>query len=321
MKILLTGPFGTIGSHVLAALQAGGHEITCFDLDNKANRRAARRLLMGSAMVWGDITDKDAVAQAARGSEAIIHLAAIIPPLSESVPEIARAVNVGGTIAVIEAIKAQPNAPVLVFPSSVSVHGYPCDHESPCRASSRMMARDHYAGHKIECEEIVRNSDGPWVIVRIGACIDANNNKPEELSVSLTRLFQTGPDNKLEYLHPADAAIAMVGACNNADAIGKTLLLGGGKSSQTTWMGFSNIAMGAIGIGDLDASFFGNSDFYTDWMDTDESQSILQYQKNGLPAYRKEIWHKFRFIRPIVSMFRRPLRNKLKKFSQTILRS
>lgn len=118
-----------------------------------------------------------------------------------------------------------------------------------------MMARDHYAGHKIECEEIVRNSDGPWVIVRIGACIDANNNKPEELSVSLTRLFQTGPDNKLEYLHPADAAIAMVGACNNADAIGKTLLLGGGKSSQTTWMGFSNIAMGAIGIGDLDASF------------------------------------------------------------------
>jgi nucleoside-diphosphate-sugar epimerase len=35
MRVLLTGPFGTIGTRVLNELLSRGHTVSCFDLDNK----------------------------------------------------------------------------------------------------------------------------------------------------------------------------------------------------------------------------------------------------------------------------------------------
>lgn len=42
MKVLLTGPFGKIGYRVIEALLAKGYEVSCFDLDNKTNRKTAK---------------------------------------------------------------------------------------------------------------------------------------------------------------------------------------------------------------------------------------------------------------------------------------
>jgi UDP-glucose 4-epimerase len=85
MKVLLTGAFGNVGESVLLALFNRGYEITCFDLHTDISKKTYKRLTkVGNFdVVWGDITDKSSVEQAMQDANCIIHLAAIIPPLSE----------------------------------------------------------------------------------------------------------------------------------------------------------------------------------------------------------------------------------------------
>ncbi|MBS1110720.1 MAG: NAD(P)-dependent oxidoreductase, partial [Anaeromyxobacteraceae bacterium] len=76
MKILLTGPFGNIGSHVIPELLREGHQVRAFDLDNAANRKAARDLGRKVEPAWGDVRDSRAVVRAVEGMDAVLHLAA-----------------------------------------------------------------------------------------------------------------------------------------------------------------------------------------------------------------------------------------------------
>lgn len=83
MKVLLTGAFGNIGGHTLTALVRKGHQIRCFDMPTKANRRAARRAMRqyGDQVSagWGDVRRREDVVRAVVDQDAIVHLAFIIP--------------------------------------------------------------------------------------------------------------------------------------------------------------------------------------------------------------------------------------------------
>lgn len=315
MRVLLTGPFGTIGTRVLNELLARQHNVTCFDLDNPTNRKVARRYSGRINMVWGDITNAASVNAAVANQDAVIHLAAIIPMLSETNPALAEKVNVQGTQIVIDAIAAQPQPPLLVFPSSISVHGFSNTRLPPCRVDTPLEARDHYAGHKIECEKRLRASTIPWVILRIGACTDALNQKTADTEAMLRHMFTLDIDTRIEYLHPQDAAVAMANALEQPAVIGKTLFLGSGKSSQTSWLEFVNLMPRAMGLGDFPASAFGHEPYYTDWMDTAESQQLLNFQQHGLDAYKRELAHQWRFLRYLVMPFRGLIRRYMLKFA------
>jgi UDP-glucose 4-epimerase len=308
MDVLLTGPFGAIGTRVLEELLARGHRVTCFDLDTPINRKAAARYGDELRVRWGDITDPSSVRAAVAGQAAVIHLAAIIPPLSESKPERAQKVNVGGTQNVLDAVAAEPTPPRLVFPSSISVHGFSDGREPPCRADTPFDARDHYAGHKVECEQRVRASAVPWVIVRIGVCADGEYVRVSDGGTAVKMLFAVAPHTRLEYLHPKDAALAMANAIEREGVVGKTLFLGSGPSSQTTWRAFANLPMEAMGLGAFPDSAFADAPYYTDWMDTEESERLLTFQRHGLSAYARELEATWRYkrwlIRPIAPLIR-----------------
>lgn len=316
MRVLLTGPFGTIGTRVLNELLARGHNVSCFDLATKLNRKIAKKYNGRINMIWGDITDVASVNAAVSNQDAVIHLAAIIPMLSETNPTLAEKVNVQGTQIVIDAIAAQTMPPLMVFPSSISVHGFSNTRIPPCRLDTPMHAQDNYAGHKIECEKRLRDSNIPWVIVRIGACVDALNVKSGDEADMLRHMFTLDVDTRIEYLHPHDAALAMANAISNATAVtGKTLFLGSGKSSQTSWLEFVNLMPRAMGLADLPASAFGREPYYTDWMDTTESQQLLQFQQLGLDGYKKELAHKWRYLRILLWPFRGLVRKYMLTFS------
>lgn len=315
MNVLLTGPFGTIGTRVLNELLARQHRVTCFDLDNKTNRKIAQRYGERIRMHWGDITDAASVATAVAGQDAVIHLAAIIPMLSEEKPALAEKVNVQGTRYVMDAIAAQAQQPLLVFPSSISVHGMSNTRQPPCRIDEKLSACDHYASHKIACETLLRASSIPWVILRIGACVDAMNDKVGDRPAMLRHMFSLHPDTRIEYLHPHDAAVAMANALNNPAAIRKTLFLGSGKSSQTSWLEFVNTVPRAMGLREFSADDFGADPYYTDWMDTKESQQLLQFQHLGLEGYKRELAYKWRWLRFLILPFRGLIRHYMLSFS------
>ena len=128
-------------------------------------------------------------------------------------------------------------------------------------------------------------------------------------------MFAVAANARVEYIHPRDVALAMSHAISSKAALGKTFFLGGGKDCQTTWCDFVSITPEALGIGKLPSEAFGDNPYYTDWMDTEESQRILQFQTTTLNDFRKELNHKYRFIRPFVAPLKSIIRKQLLKSS------
>ncbi|MFX0043930.1 MAG: NAD-dependent epimerase/dehydratase family protein, partial [Candidatus Hodarchaeota archaeon] len=123
MKILLTGPFGNVGLSTLEEIIKRNYKIIAFDIKNKKNKKLAKKFENQIEIVWGDLRNYEDVQKAVKGVDIIIHLAAIIPPLADKLPELAEEVNVGGTRNIVKAIINQNNKPKLIFTSSIAVYG------------------------------------------------------------------------------------------------------------------------------------------------------------------------------------------------------
>ena len=297
MKVLLTGAFGNVGQSALQALLAEGHTVRCFDLPSRANRRTARRYerAVGRGRVrgaiefaWGDLRAADDVAAAVAGQDAVVHLAFIIPKLSatgiqsERQPDLAYAINVGGTRNVIASAQAQARPPRLIFSSSVHVYG-PTQHLAPPRtATETPNPQEHYARHKVLCEGLVRDSGLQWAIFRFGVVFPlAIRPDPGMFDVPL--------DNRLEYVHTRDVGVAIAHGVASDEIWGRILLIGGGAACRHV---FADVAAGVLeelGVGMLPAEAFNTVPFAMDWLDTEESQRLLHYQTRTFADYRRDM--------------------------------
>ena len=161
MKVLVTGAFGNIGAYTLTELLKAGHEVSAFDLKNRANTRTASRFKRRVKIFWGDIRQLEEIQHAVAGQDVVIHMAAVIPHLSitgvnsEDRPDFAESVNVGGTRNVIKAIMAQTWRPRLILGSSLHVYGRTQQLQPPRRATDPVEPVEHYARHKVEMEQMV----------------------------------------------------------------------------------------------------------------------------------------------------------------------
>jgi len=123
MKVLITGGAGFVGSHVVDAVVAAGHEPRIFDLIPSPYHCPDE-----FDTFIGDLTDAGAVAQAARGCDAIVHLAAIADVSEVAAdPLYAQRVNAGGTANVLEAARTE-GVTRVVYASTIWVYdGCECD--------------------------------------------------------------------------------------------------------------------------------------------------------------------------------------------------
>jgi len=299
MKVLLTGAFGNLGSLVLERLLERKHRVLAFDVPNKANRKIAEAF--GNPpdveIVWGDIRDVGPVTSLVHRVDAVIHLAAIIPPFSDRNPELAHAVNVEGTEHVLRAIETAPRPPLLVFGSSISVFG-PRRRGAPlCTPDDEVVETDPYSGHKIHCERRIQALASPWAILRLAGMIDGRlrQRDPEQARMA----FSLAPDGPVEYVHTSDAATAIVNALDRPEAHDRVHLIGGGPECQVTVLQLTQTLIGAYGI-HVTADDMGDVEPSAPWLDTTESERLLSYQKHTAEDFRRESLAKFRFVRPFV---------------------
>ncbi len=120
MKLLVTGGAGRLGSEVVKLATEKGHAVVAFDLP-QAHWEAISGV-SGVEIFEGDITKAESAEEACRGVEGVIHLAAILPPVSERDRAMTLRVNVGGTRNLVEALNEIPDVP-MVLASSVSTYG------------------------------------------------------------------------------------------------------------------------------------------------------------------------------------------------------
>src|SRR5438270_11311750 len=124
-KVCVTGAAGFIGGHLSAALLEQGHEVVGLD-DFSSGKRETAALLSADPrfrLIEGSITDPQAVARATAGAKWVFHLAAIPSvPVSMKEPERTNAVNVGGTVNVLQAA-LRAKAERVVLASSCAAYG------------------------------------------------------------------------------------------------------------------------------------------------------------------------------------------------------
>jgi nucleoside-diphosphate-sugar epimerase len=131
VNVLLTGGYGCIGSWIARNLLERGDRVSIYDLKEDPKRL---RLLLPEEQVRqikfiaGDVTDlaalKDALAK--RQITHLVHLAGLQVPVCRADPLLGAKVNVLGTLAVFEAVKALPaQIQRLVYTSSAAVFGPP----------------------------------------------------------------------------------------------------------------------------------------------------------------------------------------------------
>jgi UDP-glucose 4-epimerase len=157
-RYLITGGAGFIGSH-LAERLAGEAELVLFD-NLRRNSLAATAIAEHPdvELIEGDIRDRDALFGAARGVDAVFHLAAIAGVSSYyDEPETTLRVNIDGTAGIVDAVVAA-GVPRLVYLSTSEVHGPQArevDEESPCAIGPSSERRWVYATSKLAGEHLV----------------------------------------------------------------------------------------------------------------------------------------------------------------------
>jgi UDP-glucose 4-epimerase len=73
MRVLVTGGAGYIGSHGARALARHGHDVVIYDNLSTGHRELAR----GFELVEGEVGDASKLARALRGTDAVMHFAAL----------------------------------------------------------------------------------------------------------------------------------------------------------------------------------------------------------------------------------------------------
>lgn len=273
MKILLTGAFGNLGLRTLEALLRQGHQVRCFVSRRPVHQRTARRFAGKIELVQGDLRHPADVAQAVQHQEVIIHLAYLLSPQSEDHPDLARSINVDGTRHLLDAARSLPQPPRFLFSSSLTVFGHTQDQPPPRRVTDPVQATDHYSSHKIACEDMVRSSGLAWSIFRFSDVPPLNLRHPHPI------MFRIPLATRFEVVHPDDAALAIANGMKCEEIWGKVLLIGGGPRCQLHYRDYLGRMLDMMGVGMLPERAFGLSPFATDWLDTEESQRLLAYQR------------------------------------------
>jgi dTDP-L-rhamnose 4-epimerase len=142
--LLVTGGAGFIGSSVVAALVAAGHDVTVLDSGHPAAHRGPLPPIAQVAQVLRhDLRDRDAVDRALAGVDAVVHQAALVGLGTDldDLPEYVGCNDLG--TAVLLAAMARAGVSRLVLASSMVVYGegaYTCPAHGPVRPAARAVA-------------------------------------------------------------------------------------------------------------------------------------------------------------------------------------
>ena len=264
-----------MGRELAVRLAQFGHWVRVFDLpscDFGPFEDMARVEILS-----GDIRDVDGVRRAVADVDAVIHLAALLPPASERDRDATMSVNVGGTAHVVEALEQENRDAHLIFSSSVCVYGDTAREGAPIRVSHARCGLDCYAESKIEAEGIVFGGTLSYTVLRIsGISVPAFLEPPE--------VWPFMGDQRIEFVCRTDAVAALAACVHVPEAVGKVFNVAGGGTWQMPGSAYVARFSEVMGI-PLEEARYSDRPGWFDWYDTDASQAVLKYQRTSFDRF------------------------------------
>jgi NAD dependent epimerase/dehydratase len=242
--VMVTGADGFIGSHLVERLVAEGARVRPFCLYNPQGSwgwldHAPADVRAAVDVRLGDIRDAGFVAEATRGVEIVLHLAALIAiPYSYVAPESFVSTNVGGTLNVLEAVRRHGIAR-LVHASTSEVYGTP--DKLPIREDHPLRAQSPYAATKVAADQLAlayhRSFGLPVMILRPFNTYGPRQSARAVLPTILTQLIagrsevELGrTDTRRDLTFVSDTVDAFVRASTQPALDGETIQLGTGRA-------------------------------------------------------------------------------------------
>jgi UDP-glucose 4-epimerase len=316
-KILVSGAFGNIGLSILDELLARGYNVTIFDLPTRKNIRKFRKFKKKWAdritKSWGDLRNYEDVEKSLENIDAVIHLGAIIPPLSSKTPKMAYEVNVGGTSNIIKAMETKsPNAH-LIYSSSFTIYG--TRQENPIISlEDGFNPMSYYAKHKFKAEQLIQSSKLKWTILRLTWIPSLHDLK------SFRAMFDIPLETKIELCFTKDAGLALVNALDNSDAFYKKFNIGCGESCRTSYGEYLMEMFDIFGLGRnaVPAEAFSHKGTFGGWIKPQGAQGILKYQGKSLKSFYQEMKKTYKIYRSLIMIIKPLAKLIISKFSPYI---
>ncbi len=275
LLVLVTGAAGKLGQRVCHELLRQGHRVRATDVPQAdfSGLQDAK----GLETATGDIRDPTFVGQAVEGCEWVLHLAAILPPVSEVDRDRTLAINLGGTQNLLAALEAAGGKAPLVFTSSVATYGNTSDETPPVAVEHALRPLDIYGESKVMGESLLQNQGYPSTILRVGGiAVPAFLELPEAWPFSAQQ--------RLEFINRDDVALALAHCVGNQAVLGRTFNIAGGASWQLHGCEYARGHYEAYEV-PLDDAVFAMRPGPYDWYDTVAAQRMLDYQRTSYAAF------------------------------------
>ena len=208
-KILVTGADGFIGSHLVEALVAQGHDVRAFVYYNSFNSwgwldEADENVKKSLDVFAGDIRDPHGVRTAMKGCDVVLHLAALIAiPYSYHSPDTYVDTNIKGTLNVVQAAR-ELGVQRVVHTSTSEVYG--TARFVPITEQHPLQGQSPYSASKIGADQMALSffaSFGtPVSVIRPFNTYGPRQSARAVIPTIITQIAAGASSLKLGALHP-----------------------------------------------------------------------------------------------------------------------
>jgi len=249
----------------------------------------------GVVIVWGDLTKFEDVKKAVTGCDYVLHPAAFIAPEADAHPQVAKAVNTGGAINLVNAIKEQPNGGDnirFVNIGTVAEYGdrLPPIHMVKVGDPFKPSVGDFYATTKIAGERAVIESGLKWwaSMRQTFICI------PNLMSLMDPIAFHQPPRTCIEFITAEDTGFGLVETMKCPDDFyGRVYNIGGGPACRVTYFDFLERTFRLFGLDAekiMPRNWFGIRNFHCNWWaDSDVLNNYTHHQRHSFEDYMKVV--------------------------------
>ena len=269
MKVLVTGAAGRLGYEAVRLCVENGYSVKAFDLP-QVNWSPLEELEVET--IKGDITNQACMKAACTDVEAVIHLAALLPPRTEVNKDITQRINVEGTRNILNSIHPDTR---IVFASSISTYGVTASEKPPIKENHPQVPHNNYAESKIMSEKIILESGNPYTVLRIAPVSVAD-------LLELPETVAYKADQRVECVYADDAAYALYRCLEEKE--NHVYNIANGESWRMTGSEYLTRFYAALGV-EVEPNYPTE---YTavDWYDTSKSRH-LGYQRTSFNRFEK----------------------------------